>query len=701
VVALNPTLIRRESCGCSHSRSDRFRSEHPPGLEGWQLDRALSEQKGALAERLLSSIPIPEEEFSHWAERLIDALFLEVQGAKGHFVGVLEEILRTAEWRLWLVDELQNAISLLRMYLRNTQWNNDINLEDIWHDARIILSDGAAHGQVKRRVDADLTSNLFLTRSAAVLPGSLTRAALIEAISKEFEAIGIENGAVFVFSKIASKKEESLECIVRIHNGLSWARPDETGYSVDTIVSSFVDAERRTSLVVIPLSSAAESVGVMILELGAPDLYYEMLREHMSSYLKSVSYYQDHVDKLLAEADEKRRELEMQHRQKLESLGVLAGGIAHDFNNMLSAMAGNLDIALLDLEEGLDCREPIMECKEVTNHASGLCKQLLAYSGKGDFVIKRMNLNQIIQDLSTLLKMSISKSVNLIFEFEHRLPDIEGDVDQINQVFLNLVVNASEAMEPSGGTITVRTYSEYRSMADFNESFFVGSQMEPGEYVIARVSDTGAGIEKDQLLQIFDPFFTTKFTGRGLGLAAVSGIVRGHRGGINVRSKKGSGTCFELLFPLIPRFSVVPKLTSVPPVWKGSGTILLVDDEPTVLRAGERLLKRMGFEVLLARDGQAAIDVFQKLGERISCVILDITMPGMGGVATMAELKKMRTAVPVILSSGYSEEQVIDSLDDAAPTAFLQKPYDFEKLARILQLALKTDSRPNSDGILI
>ncbi len=686
VTEVPPTLARRQSCGCSLTRRETLRFQGLVSLKSTDITDSIEENRRALEHSLRSNVRIPGQAFSAWAKRLVNALLEEAKGEQGRFVLVLEDILRSAEYRLWLIDELQNAVTVLREQLMDVDLADRDRFENMWHEARLVLSDAATYGQMQNQIAADLTSALFLRRAAAAPPTALFEETLGRAIAGEFETIGLENGLVSAFPPDAEGEQE---CVVIIRDG-SIVPLDHTRYGIGAVLPPVMRRDRRMSFVVVTLTSGVEKLGVMVLELGAADLYYEILREHMSSHLKAIATFQNQMAERQKEADKHRRELELQHRQKLESLGVLAGGIAHDFNNMLSAMLGNLDAALFDLQDHGLQPAAILECKSVARHASGLCRQLLAYSGKGRFLVRRVNLNGLIMDLEDLLLVSVSKGVRLDLNLKEQLPDIEGDESQLTQIFVNLVINASESIAPHTGRISISTTTRHCDDSYLHRNI-AGKNLTAGEYVIASVTDTGMGIEEEKLTSIFDPFYTTKFTGRGLGLAAVLGIVSGHRGAIRVTSntrEETHGTRFEILFPILPKTGISRKDTSSPPPWLGQGTILMVDDEPSVLRAGRRLLERMGFSVVTASNGQEGIDVFGKMDDAISCIILDITMPGKGGVETMLEIREMNRSIPIILTSGYSEEQAVAPLHDEAPAAFLQKPYDYQKLNQVLKSVL-------------
>jgi DNA-binding LacI/PurR family transcriptional regulator/signal transduction histidine kinase len=681
---MSPVFIKRQSCGCSHGKRELVVKETIRFDVNNSLE-ILRSRREAFEQVLVSNCQIPKQAFSRWALRLVDALMNEIEGASGSFVFELETILKSSEYRTWLIDELQHVISVLREQFHGLAETVTGDVESLWHDARLVLSDAAAYAQMQDQTAADMMNSIFLRRAGAELPAELTESALVKAVSSELKTIGFANAWVSVYPDSTAAE---LECIAAVHDGKAMDAK-RTRYHARSIVPPFLQGEKRMSYVVIPLSSGSDRLGVIGLELGAANLYYEILREHMSSYLKSIAIFQNRVEALMAEADKQRREIEMQHRQKLESLGVLAGGIAHDFNNMLSAMAGNLDTALLDLEDNRIQSEPIVECKAVVKHASLLCRQLLAYSGKGQFLVKRLNINDLLNELRDLLNVSVAKRATLLFELDEQLPDIEGDVAQINQVFVNLVINAAEAAGQGGGKVLVRTATRFLEASYFDDNI-VGAKLASDSYVYTEVSDTGTGIPPEIKDKIFDPFFTTKFTGRGLGLAAVLGIVRGHKGAVKVHSTKGVGTRFEVVFPILKRLSVIPKhSTAPPPKWTGRGAVLLVDDEPTVLRAGGRLLKRMGFEVLTASGGQEGIDILSSRAHVVTVVILDITMPGKGGIETMDAMRKIDSKLPIVLTSGYSEQYAAASLGNESPSAFLQKPYDMQQLNLVLGKVLK------------
>ncbi len=394
------------------------------------------------------------------------------------------------------------------------------------------------------------------------------------------------------------------------------------------------------------------------------------------------------------EAEEARRKLEMQilQTQKLESLGVLAGGIAHDFNNILTAVMGHADLALLELPKGSTVRDGIEEIVKASNRAADLCRQMLAYSGKAMFILENLDLNELIDEMVHLLKTSISKKAVLNLDLQKDLPPIRGDATQIRQIVMNLITNASESLGDSIGTISIATGSMHCEKEYLSE-FTLGENLQEGVYAYLSVSDTGSGMESETLSRIFEPFFTTKFTGRGLGLAAVMGIVRGHQGGFRVYSEPGRGTCFKIILPSLAasddgkmeaRHAGPPRGDSAPI----SGTILLVDDEESVRLLGRRMLEKIGFSVLEVENGQKALELFRERLDEIVCIILDLTMPLMDGAETFREIRKINDSVPVIISSGYTQQDVAQLFTERGFSGFIQKPYMMESFENEIRRVL-------------
>ncbi len=392
-------------------------------------------------------------------------------------------------------------------------------------------------------------------------------------------------------------------------------------------------------------------------------------------------------------AEEERLKLEAQLKQtlKLESLSVLAGGIAHDFNNILMGVIGNADLALRDLPPESPAYTSVKEIIKAGHRASNLTNQMLAYSGKNRFIIECLDTNAIIHDMKNLLESSATGRNKLEYKLANNLPAVEADISQLQQVILNLVVNAAEATEETGGIITIETCE-----GEFDEGYLESSPAllvpsSGGTYVIIKVSDTGCGMDEETKSKIFDPFFTTKFIGRGLGLAAVLGIVQGHKAGVAVESEKGKGTTLTLMFPALEKPIIeTGNIKEEPMTTQSSNTILLVDDEDVIRSVTKMFLERLGYNVLMAENGVEALDVFREHQEEIICVLLDLTMPKMDGMKAFTELRKVKGDLRVILSSGYSEQEVRKRFESRGVAGFIQKPYEFSQLETKLDEVLGT-----------
>jgi PAS domain S-box-containing protein len=388
------------------------------------------------------------------------------------------------------------------------------------------------------------------------------------------------------------------------------------------------------------------------------------------------------------QAERARRELEdrVHQAQKLESLGVLAGGIAHDFNNLLVGVLGNASLLHADLPESSPLYQPVLEIEVAARRASELVRQMLAYAGKGLAVERSLDLGATVAEIVELLKASIDKRAVLRLELARDLPQVRADPSQIRQVVMNLLVNASDALEGEPGVVEVCTAEKERTGAAGEARAWASDPLPAGRYCSLQVSDTGVGIAPELLGRIFDPFFTTKATGRGLGLSAILGIMRRHRGAIEVQSRPGR-TVFEVLFPIA---AVDPAAAEdeedAAPCWRGAGLVLLADDEPAVLAVGTRLLERLGFEVEQAADGGAALERFAAGPERFALVVLDLSMPVMDGRRCLGELHRIRPEGPVLLSSGYPEDE--QELRRAGFSGFVHKPYRLGSLAAQLALVL-------------
>ena len=416
-----------------------------------------------------------------------------------------------------------------------------------------------------------------------------------------------------------------------------------------------------------------------------------MTFDEKGRFLEEHGVARDITVRKLAEEDRERFEAQLRQAQKLESLGVLAGGIAHDFNNLLMGIMGNVDIALSSTPETSKTHENLLNIKNVTRRAAEMAGQMLAYAGKGDFEIQVLDLNLVIREITHLLQLSISKKVFLTFKFGEELPSVKADPTQVRQVVMNLITNASEAIGESSGAIRIATRAVDRLPLGVSLDYTDAGSFYDG-FVSVEVSDTGCGMDEETVSKVFDPFFTTKFTGRGLGLAAALGIVKQHRGALAIQSRLGHGTSFVVFFPAIDL--PAEKSGSIQqglPEWRGSGTILLVDDEDAVRDAVRTMLSFGGFDVITADEGEEALRKYADHVGEIALVVLDLTMPRMGGDEVLRKLETLDPDVKVLLSSGFGERDVLDRFRERQSVDFIQKPYRLDQLIDKIRLMLEEE----------
>ncbi len=409
--------------------------------------------------------------------------------------------------------------------------------------------------------------------------------------------------------------------------------------------------------------------------------------------LRMIGTHLDITERKAAEAEKRKLAEQLQHTQKLESLGVLAGGIAHDFNNLLTSILGYSDLALLELPSSSPARSHIGEAINGAHRAAELTKQMLAYSGKGRFVVEPVNLSTLTEDMTRLLQISISKKSVMTFSLMPDVPAIEADTVQMRQIVMNLIINASEAIGDRSGVIAVTSGVMHCDRTHLSETC-LDDDLPEGLYVYLEVADNGCGMSEETRARIFDPFFTTKFTGRGLGLSAVLGIVRGHRGALKIYSELGKGTTFKVLFPATTMSADLPgqRVPGPGPKWRGSGTVLIVDDEEGVRGLARHMMETMGFTVLTASDGREGVEVFRREAERIRVVLLDMTMPHMDGEEVYRETRRIRADVRAILSSGYNEQTATSRFAGKGLAGFIQKPYSYAELVEVVRRVLDKPS---------
>jgi len=358
--------------------------------------------------------------------------------------------------------------------------------------------------------------------------------------------------------------------------------------------------------------------------------------------------------------------------------------VAHDFNNLLVAMLGQASLALSQLPPENAARVHIEKAVKAAERASDLTRQMLAYSGRGQFEVRPIHLNTLIQENLHLFEVALPKNVQLRSQSAESLPLIEGDVGQLQQVVMNLIINAAEAIGERRGQVLVITGTQRVMAGDEHLWRFTGDPLEPGLYVVLEVRDDGSGMSQETLSRIFDPFFTTKFTGRGLGLAAVLGIVRGHGGGLSVGSVEGRGTTFRLCFPAIGEEEAARATPAQAAESTGGtrGVVLVIDDEEPVREAVTDILEMDGLRVITAANGAAGIDVYRQRAAEIDVVLLDLSMPGLSGEQTFAGLRQIDPAVRVVLSSGYHQTEATRRFEGQGLIGFIQKPYDAATLIR-------------------
>lgn len=382
-------------------------------------------------------------------------------------------------------------------------------------------------------------------------------------------------------------------------------------------------------------------------------------------------------------SEQKRMEVQLIQAQKMEAIGTLAGGIAHDFNNLLMVIQGNVSLMLLDVNPAHPQFEMLRTIEKQVQSGSKLTSQLLGYARKGRYELRPIHLNQLVADTSEAFGRT-RKNITIHRELAGDLFTCEADQGQIEQVLMNLFVNSADAM-PKGGDLFLKTAN-----VNFKEIKGSGYLPNPGDYILLTVTDTGVGIDYKTIDRIFDPFFTTKELGRGtgLGLASTYGIVKGHGGYIEVESEKGRGSTFKVYLPASGKPAQQMVRPSAP-ILKAIGTVLLVDDEEVILDVSEKVLKVLGYKVLVARGGAEAIEIFKKHQDSIDLVLLDIIMPHMGGGEVYDRLKEISPEVKVLLSSGYSIDGEASKIMVRGCNGFIQKPFDIMQLSQSIRAILR------------
>jgi signal transduction histidine kinase/CheY-like chemotaxis protein len=416
---------------------------------------------------------------------------------------------------------------------------------------------------------------------------------------------------------------------------------------------------------------------------------------------RMVGFARDITARKLAEQAQRELEQRMLLAQKTESLALLAGGVAHDFNNILTGILGHAELALSQLPLDAPARTHLTGIALAAQRAADLARQMLAYAGRGPLTPSLVDLGALVGDFGSLMAATTREKAQLRFEIAPDVPPVEADGTQLGQVVMNLVTNASEALGERGGVVTISTGVQECTTAELQDGP-IREERAPGRYCYVEVSDDGEGMSEKTRARIFEPFFSTRFTGRGLGLAAVLGIVRGHHGSIHVRSAPGQGTAVRVLLPAAAApagaAAAAPREPSGTARSSAGGTILVVDDEETVRDVLAQMLTSAGYRALAVPDGLSALETVRQPGTQVDLVILDQTMPGMDGRETLQALRGIAPELPVILSSGYDGPQADPAPSSGPPLAFLHKPYRAASLFSAIEQTLRPGRRPRAPG---
>ncbi|QWV97989.1 response regulator [Geomonas nitrogeniifigens] len=388
-------------------------------------------------------------------------------------------------------------------------------------------------------------------------------------------------------------------------------------------------------------------------------------------------------------AEEYRLALEqqLQQTQRLESLGVLSGGIAHDFNNILTIILGHCAMARTAQPE--EVQKHLEQIEQAGNRAADLCRQMLNYAGKSPLLQTEIDLDVQVREVVSMLQPGFKKKVSLRYQLEPGVPLIKGDQGQVQQIIMNLVVNAVEAIGDRKGTVAISLARHTVPPGQAGHDVF-GNAIAPGSYVCLEVSDDGCGMSEETRQRIFEPFFSTKFTGRGLGMSATMGIIRSHNGALQLSSVLGEGSRFRIFFPTTPAACprVEAELAPEPPrhsQQRLEGTVLLVDDEPELRLVGTVLLNGLGLSVITACNGREALEIYHERSGEIDLVLMDLTMPEMDGVEAYQELRTKTASLPILFCSGYGKKEVSPFIDRDPHAAFLAKPYNSEQMRNMLR----------------
>lgn len=484
----------------------------------------------------------------------------------------------------------------------------------------------------------------------------------------------------------------------RVDNAEAMRRALEEG-SWDLVLSDFSMPQfTMTEALALTQQRAADLPFVIVSATIGEEAAVEAMRAGAHDYVLKhrLGRLAPAVQRELREAAMRRErqhlEEQLRRAQKLESLGLLAGGVAHDFNNLLTGILGNASLAVEMTPPEAPTSDMLRDIIRASERAADLTRQLLAYAGKGNFVIEPVNLSALVREISELIRSSAPRNVAFELDLRPDVPLIEADATQMQQLVMNLILNAAEATSDRSGEVRISTgvctVGPGEPMTQYRPD-----PPAPGTYVTVRVSDDGCGMNEGVQAQIFDPFFTTKFTGRGLGLSAALGIVRSHHGAIVVESEEGAGSAFTVLLPAIQsaHTRVEPAPSNHQPETAATGAILVIDDEDVVRRAARATLEHFGYAVFEASSGTDGTDLFSRLHDRISAVLLDLTMPRMDGREVWRYIRRIRPDMKIVISSGYEEHDAMKQFSDDPGLLFLKKPFTAAGLGNKIREALESE----------